>query len=249
MKFTKEDVLEDIKKGFTGANGNTALKLSDRTVTETIEALMAFVGEDAEREDIVAKIKPVIDTANRNLIKEQSDFVKDYKPATPPPSPPKPPATPNPPAFNMEEFMQILADQNKKTLEDALNPLKQELDGIKTEKAKQALHSEVRSMFEAKKPDPERKKFADEAWEIIVSSAKDVNSATELFSAYDKQYNKLCSLVGADGYIPVGDNGEPVPPKSSFEKAVDKVKSAQDGASNAQAIKVRLGLATEEPKK
>lgn len=250
MKFTKEEVLEDIKKAFTGANGNSSLKLSDRTVTETIEALIAFAGEETERVDMVAKVKPVIDTANRNLIKEQSDFIKDYKPVAPPATTPTTtPATapPTPPVTDITAFMKQLVDAQKTVLDQALSPLRQELDSIKAEKARNSLFSEVKAKFEEKKPDPKRKGFADEAWNIVSASIKEGTTADDLFKAYDAQYNKLCSLVGANGYIPIDATGNPVETKSAFQETVDAVKKSQDGKGDSQAIKERLGIIPKAP--
>lgn len=248
MKFTKEEVLEDIKKAFTGANGNSSLKLSDRTVTETIEALIAFAGEETERADMVAKVKPVIDTANRNLIKEQSDFIKDYKPVAPTPTPiPAPPTPPVPPTPDITAFMKQLVDAQKTVLDQALSPLRQELDSIKAEKARNSLFSEVKAKFEEKKPDPKRKGFADEAWNIVSASIKEGTTADDLFKAYDAQYNKLCSLVGANGYTPIDATGNPVETKSAFQETVDAVKKSQDGKGDSQAIKERLGIIPKAP--
>jgi DNA replicative helicase MCM subunit Mcm2 (Cdc46/Mcm family) len=83
MKFTKEQALESIKAKFVGKSGKTSQKISDITISDTIESLLSIEGvvtDETELDDFVTKAFRHVDTLNRNVIKEQSDFVKNYNP-------------------------------------------------------------------------------------------------------------------------------------------------------------------------
>jgi hypothetical protein len=127
-KFTIDEVLESIKAQFTNAEGKTSLQISDRTITETLNPFLALVGEEMEVSEFVEKYgKGAVDSANRNLIKLNSDFAKNYKP-----TPNDPPKKQEP--FDMEAFFAKFAETQQKSITDAMAPLRAELDTLKQEK-------------------------------------------------------------------------------------------------------------------
>ena len=250
MKFTKEQVLENIKTSFVGDKGNTSLKLSDRTVMESIESLMAFATEDTELADFVSKVRPTVDSANRNLIKDQADFVKNYKPAEPPappvpPAPPTPPVPPvTPPSLDLAALAKLITDQTAA----ALKPIQDELGAIKAKEKKEKLFSEAKTLFEAKKPDPSRKTFADKAWNTVSGNITDATTPQDLATAYETEYNELCALTGVKGYIPLDAQGKPVE-NNSIREAAKRIAEAKDTTRQAESLKTALGLPTNAPAK
>lgn len=128
-KFTLEQLTENISKKFTNAEGKTSLQLSERTVKETLSSLLPFAGEEVELDAFTETVFPIVDSANRNYIKDTTDFTKKYKPQTPPAIPPKTePATTDPEVLKrleaMEEFQKkYQADQARLESERKLSVL------------------------------------------------------------------------------------------------------------------------------
>jgi hypothetical protein len=242
MKFTKEDVVESIKTSYKAQNGNTGLKLSERTVAETIDTLLVFADEEISLEDFVAKVRPAIDSANKNLIKEQSDFVKNYKPAEPP-TPPKPPTPPTPPdGLDMTAFIKQLTDANKAAIEAAVNPLQTKLMEMELAKSRETLLNNVKMEFQKKNPDPSRKAYADKAFNTVTANLASDAKVEDVVAAWDKEFNELCSLTGVKPYLPVDAQGKPVEGKTPFQQSVDAVTAKDANAANTAGIKERLGI-------
>lgn len=80
MKFTKEEAFEKLKGELT--KGGKTLRLTERTINEMLDTLMPLVGNDElELDDFATNVFTVFNTANGNMEKDYSDFVKNYKPA------------------------------------------------------------------------------------------------------------------------------------------------------------------------
>lgn len=242
MKFTKADVLESIKASYKAQNGNTGLKLSERTVSETIDALLVFADEEISLEDFVAKVRPAIDSANRNLIKEQGDFVKSYKPEPPKTDPPKtdPPKITD--GVDMSELIKQLAEANKAAIEAAVNPLQTKLLEMESAKSKENLLNSVKTEFQKKNPDPSRKNYADKAFKTVTSNIAADAKVEDVLAAYEAEYNDLCSLGGVKGYIPVDAQGNPVEGKTPFQQSVDGIAAKSAASNNTAGVRSFLGV-------
>lgn len=80
MKFTKEEAFEKLKSELT--KGGKTLRLTERTINEMLDTLIPLVGNDElELDDFSNNVFTAFNTANGNMEKDYSDFVKNYKPA------------------------------------------------------------------------------------------------------------------------------------------------------------------------
>jgi len=197
MKFTRDEALQDLKAQFT-KKGKT-LKLSDRTISDTLENLMSFATEETELAAFSASAFKTLDSMNGNHIKDTSDFVKEWNEAHPQPTPaPTPTPEPTPPAPS-NDFAELI----KK-----MDAISQELTGIKTKSKTEMLIQTAEGLFTAKKPDPKWKGIQDKAKAIVNTRITAETTADVLVEEYDKEYNELLSAFGAEGaYVPADDKG------------------------------------------
>lgn len=91
-KFEKKAVIEKIKTRLA-LNGEKQ-EISDRTISDALENLMAFAGEEMELDAFVAQVSPAFISMNGNLRHEVAEKVKAIPPVTPPAVPPVTPPTP-----------------------------------------------------------------------------------------------------------------------------------------------------------
>ena len=213
MKFTKEEALEKIKAKL----GNTH-KLSDRTISESIEALLELATEETELTAFTNSVAKSLTSANGNIIKRESDFVKEWNEAhpqpTPAPTPAPTPESPVPPATDFAELMRKM---------DAIS---QELTGIKTKSKTETLIQAAEGLFSAKKPDPKWKSVQDKAKAIVNARIAADTTADVLATEYDREYNDLLSAFGAEGaYVPADNGGGGEVGKGDNQK---HVKTLQD---------------------
>lgn len=82
MKFTKEDANKELVARLTASGEN--LHLSQRSINEQIETLLALVANDEmEVSEFVDKVWPVVKTADTNVRNDVSQGIKEYKDANP----------------------------------------------------------------------------------------------------------------------------------------------------------------------
>jgi len=227
MKFTSQEVLQDLKAQFT-KKGKT-LKLSDRTISDTLENLMPFATEETELAAFTASAFKTLDSMNGNHIKDTSDFVKEWETAHPQPIVPTPPTPFTPIVGNPDP----LADM-KKMMEDMLNPVIQKITGIETKTRTEQLIQTAENLFSAKKPDPKWKSVQDKARGLVNSRITADMTADVLAVEYDKEYNDLLSAFGAEGaYVPADGGGAGGAREGSVEfYAAQKAKLVADGVIN-----------------
>lgn len=72
MKFNKDEVIEELKKNLKKDH-----LFSDRTITETVENLLVFAGEEIELSDFVIKAKRSLETFDGNLRAELAKYEKE----------------------------------------------------------------------------------------------------------------------------------------------------------------------------
>lgn len=249
MKFTKEQALESIKAKFVGKSGKTSQKVSDMTISDTIESLLDIEGvvtDETELGDFVEKVMPSIKALNNNIIKEQSDFVKNYKP--------EPPATPKPPTSDPAAPQEQIPGQEKTDNEslrkifqeifDArLSPVIEELNGIKKEREKQAREKQLSALTESLKLTKDWKADFDLAMEVATLKLGENASADEIFAEAKSRFNKTLSAKGQT-YAPADGSGGEGEGSSPLKGYIDKVQAEK--AANAQkseGLKSFLGLA------
>lgn len=116
--------------------------MSERTMNEHIDTLLPLlVNDDTEMTDFVDKVLPTFKTVDANLEKEQADFIKNYKTATPTPPVVKPSVAPNTSLEALQKQLQELQqkienEEKQKVLASVRSNFKSELKdvGIKDDK-------------------------------------------------------------------------------------------------------------------
>ena len=143
MKFTKEDANKELVARLTASGEN--LHLSQRSINEQIETLLALVANDEmEVSDFVDKILPVVKTADTNVRNDVSQGIRDYKnqnPIVEPKNTPNPIVEPNDANKALLERLEALEKKNRenelalhnKNVKSNLSKKMQEL-GIKNTK-------------------------------------------------------------------------------------------------------------------
>lgn len=112
-KFNKAQALEKIKAQLI-LRGEKQ-EISDRTISDTLESLMMFAGEETELDAFATQILPTFVSMNGNLRHEVAEKVKGIPPANPPaPSPTTPPATDQTQAELLKKIMDRLEAQDAK---------------------------------------------------------------------------------------------------------------------------------------
>lgn len=119
MKFTKEDANKELVARLTASGEN--LHLSQRSINEQIETLLALVANDEmEVSDFVDKILPVVKTADTNVRNDVSQGIKDYKTQNPIVEPKKEPIVKVEPTDPNKELLERLEALEKKNRENEL---------------------------------------------------------------------------------------------------------------------------------
>lgn len=142
MKFTKEQAFENLKGELT--KGGKTSRMSDRTINKMLETLMPLiVNEETELSDFMTKVLPAFTETNGNMEHDYSEFVRTYKPNTPPTTPP---VNPNPdtkddPLTEMRKKLEemekaIQMEKREKAIGNIRTQLKETMTskGIKDEK-------------------------------------------------------------------------------------------------------------------
>lgn len=241
MKFTKEQVLENIKAKLANSQ-----KLTDRTILETVEPLLSFASEETELTDFVDRVYPAVDSANRNLIKEQSDFVKNYKPETPAPAQSTTPAPASAPqAFDMNALAELIAQNSKtqlETFQQTISELQTKIQSFETQKTVSEIISGGWTKHQNSNPYPELEAFAKIAKDQTDAKASSFKTADEWYESFSQTYNQFASATGKEsGYVPLDNTGNPIAPKSQFEQNVQAI-IASEAANSGKAIAERLGI-------
>lgn len=188
MKFTKEEVLEQLKNELT--KGGKTLHLSDRTINENVDDLLPLLANDeTELSDFMSKALPFVRRTNANFEKEKADFIKTYKPV----EKEKPVEKPNTPPVG----------------DDTISELKAKLEKLEsmyeTEKRNRTIGALKRSL----KSKLKEKGVSDEEWldalipELNITENFDVDSKID---SYVKIFNKSKANTPAD-VTPLGTSG------------------------------------------
>lgn len=194
MKFTREQAFQDLK----AALGNTQ-KISDRSINETLDTLMpSLATEDTELVDFLKIVKPIVVTTNGNMIKDTSDFVKDYEAKHPVIIQPVTPIVP--PADDMPAWAKALLDDQK--------TLKEQLAAKDKSAARQAKLNEATNLIRSKANGTVNDEVLGISLALIGSEITDEMTVDEIVTKgsamYDTKYSKL---YGEDTGVPGTGNG------------------------------------------
>ena len=183
---TKEEVFKNLKAKLVNNQ-----KISDRTINETLDTLIVGALETEDDSTFSDRIFPVIDTLNRNLIKDNSDAINDYIAKNPPANKREeqnkqtPPKTPEPQGF--EELQRTLLELSQKVERqekmETLNSKKRELRELltKTHKIDEKWSDEYITMFPIQEND-DITQLSTKALEFYNLSIASVNSDTSPLS-------------------------------------------------------------------
>lgn len=205
MKFTKKEAFEKLKGELT--KGGKTLRLTERTINEMLDTLMPLVGnDDLELDSFATNVFPMFNTANGNMEKDYSDFVKNYKPA-------KTEETKTPPSDTG-------GDNELKTLKQKLEAIEASMAQKKKEEAVTGIRKSIKTALKSKG-------VKDDDWidtflpEITITEDFKVEDKID---SYVKLYNKSKADMppGMTPYTPVGDAS------GDFSKIWDDLKPKKD---------------------
>lgn len=225
-KFTIQQVLEGIKQKFTNAEGKSSLQLSDRTITETLEPFFGLVGEELEVDEFIDKYGyKAIDSSNRNLIKMNSDFVKNYKPT-------KHVDHDDHDHDDNDDLNPITMDKIKVAISEAIKPFQEKIEIYESEKNTKNRRDEIVSLRD-------QNFKLSKAWCVDFDNSiefaemllgKDA-SAKDVYDKAVEKFNKTLSERN-ETYKPVeGGGGDEKP---NFDAIIAKRKAAKDAADGKQ---------------
>lgn len=220
-KFTIEQVLENIKASFTNEEGKSSLQISDRTITETLNPFLSLVGDEMELTEFVDKYgKSAIDSANRNLIKMNTDFTKNYKPTTPP-------ATPPSGGFDMDKFFEKFSETQKQQQEAfnaALKPLQEKIGILEQEKSDKARMEAIAVKKAELKLSKSWGVDFDNSVEFMKLKLGESATADQIYDEAFKHFNQTLSNRG-ETYKPMeGGNGDSKPDFSNIKAILEAKK-------------------------
>jgi hypothetical protein len=200
MKFTKDQALQNLKAQFSAKGEN--LKLSDRTLSETIETLMpALTTDDTEIDSFIKVLYPVVKTTNGNFIKETTDHVKSWEEAHPEKK--KPEEKPSNGQFDPDAIGKMISEQ----FEKFAMPIIADVNKIKAQDRNSQLIKSATNIFMTKKPDPKWKAAYEDAIDLVSAKISDSDTPESLSLAIEERFNKNVAIAGAkSGYIPAKSN-------------------------------------------
>lgn len=216
MKFTKEELVENLKKLLTN-DGKKPLRMSERTLKEQSEDLINLLADDEiELVDFVDKIKPTFERINSNVEHDVSDAIAKLKPAEP--KKPEPVTDAEPKKDNPNEAV-------LETLQKQIAELIADRDKAQKENAASEKRKAIKAYLKGKNVEN------DEWIEGIMGIASidgdtDVEKQGEtLLGLYNKQNSK------AGDYTPTraGDTGKQ---GSTFDDVAQLLKQRRDASEN-----------------
>lgn len=172
MKFTKEEILEQLRNELT--KGGKTLHLSDRTINENVDDLLPLLANDeTELSDFMSKALPFIRRTNANFEKEKADFIKTYKPV----EKDRPVENPNTPPVG----------------DDTISELKAKLEKLESMYETEKRNKTIGALKRSLKSKLKEKGVSDEEWldtfipELNITETFDVESKID---SYVKIFNK-----------------------------------------------------------
>lgn len=250
MKFTKEQALESIKAKFVGKSGKTSQKISDITISDTIESLLSIEGvvtDETELDDFVTKAFRHVDTLNRNIIKEQSDFVKNYNPEPPKDVEVKQPDPPKAPDDKIsKEDLKVLFQE---MMGASINPVMQEINALKKEREVTLRNERLSQLTGELKLTNEWKVDFENAMELATLKLGESASAEDVFAEAKAKFNKTLSAKGQT-YVPGEGSGGEGEGTSLLKGYVDKVlKEKENTVAKSRGLSEFLGVGEPVSKK
>lgn len=180
MKFTKEEVLEQLKNELT--KGGKTLHLSDRTINENVDDLLPLLANDeTELSDFMKKALPFVKRTNANFEKEKADFIKSYKP--------------------VEETKKTDERTTSAVGDETIAELKSKLEKLESMYETEKRNKTIGALKRSLKSKLKEKGVSDEEWldtfipELNITEQFDVDSKID---SYVKIYNKSKATTPPD---------------------------------------------------
>lgn len=241
MKFTKEEALESIKSKFVGKSGKTSSKLSDMTISDTIESLLKLgvANEETELSDFVDKSFDHFKTMNENLIKLNSDFAKGYKPEPSKQETPTSATTQFAPMAQPEDGLEKFKSMMKEFLDPVINDLK----SMKQEKSIAERNLVIDQMVSGLKLSKEWAVDFGNAREIAVLKLGENASAEDIYNEAYKRFGETLSAKGQTYKPADGSGSQDGKEKTQTASYLEKFKEEQKQvAEKSEQLSKYLGL-------
>lgn len=208
MKFTKQQAFEKLKSILT-EDGKKTLRMSEKSINETLENLMPLIASDeTELDAFVEKVKPTFITMNGNAEHDMSAFVNKWKQEHPEPQ-----------QQQQQQQQQGNETAEMKAMRERLEALEQKETARQTTKTIEDKKKQILAKLK-------EKGIKNEDWcngmiaEVDINTDTDVDAKVESLVAF---YNKHKAASGG-GYTPRGGAGGGEGNKSEF----DDIKAARE---------------------
>lgn len=225
--------------GEKALDGVAGLLLAMNNITDESQIATAIKG--AHVKDLLTSIQSEGDKA-RQAKADAEKALNDYKVAHPEIQDPlNPPAPTNPPA-PADSKGPLTLESLLPAIEKLINPVKEKLNQLETEKATTAKLQGAMALREALKLDVTgQKAWIDDAWTEATTSITDADTPQAIVDRFKTRFDGYMTRLGANGYVPVAGSGSTE--KSSAAKIVEAIENeAKTNEGQAQTVTDRLGL-------
>lgn len=206
--------------------------LASKTITEESQIATAIKG--AEIKGLLTAIQAETDRLrnDKTTLQQQLDAYKLAHPEVPnPPIPPAPPTPPVDPPAPGADFI--------KTLTDLINPLKEEIQGIKKEKELGTKLQDAEKLWTGLGISPAQKQWAELSWKQATTAILDADTPQAIADRAKAQFDTYMTMSGANGYVPATGSGGA--DKSHASKIVAEIVEKQKlKATETQSVEDRF---------
>jgi hypothetical protein len=216
MKFTKQQAFEKLK-GILTEDGKKPLRMSEKSINETLENLMPLIASDeTELDAFVDKVKPTFVTMNGNAEHDQSAFVNKWKQEHPEPQ------------QQQQQQQQGNETPEMKAMRERLEALEKKETDRQTTKTIEDKKKQILAKLK-------EKGIKNEEWcngmiaEIAIDKDTDVDAKVDNLVAF---YNKTKADTRG-GYTPKGGTGGGSEGKGEFDD-IRKAREQEIGAQQKQ---------------
>lgn len=219
-KFTEEEAIEALNGKFKTQDGKTSLRLSERSVKETLSTLYPLAGDEMELAAFIDTIAfGAVDTMNRNFIHESAEFAKNYKPQE------KQEKEDEHKEGPVQITPETLAETVKAAVAEAVKPYKDELDKVTSSRNLAARKDEVNAKKAELKLSQAWGVDFDNAVTIAELTLGDTATSQQVFDKAKELFNATLSARG-EKYEPQQGSGDPG--KSDFKAAAERRKKEKE---------------------
>ena len=216
MKFTKQQAFEKLK-GILTEDGKKPLRMSEKSINETLENLMPLIASDeTELDAFVDKVKPTFVTMNGNAEHDQSAFVNKWKQEHP-----------------EQQQQQQQQQQGNETPE--MKAMRERLEALEKKETDRQTTKTIEDKKKQILTKLKEKGIKNEEWcngmiaEIAIDKDTDVDAKVDNLVAF---YNKTKADTRG-GYTPKGGTGGGSEGKGEFDD-IRKAREQEIGSKNQQ---------------